>query len=399
MKKIIFSLVLSCLCFAPFALNAQIQSFAVKFTPTTVVRTANTYRIVGQVSDINGILNATNALVGDSLHMVQEKVIYALVLTTKHSASGTLLDATFTSLAPNLVSASPSQTVEGACNLARVNGKGYIAVASGLPNPLSGELENRFKQNVAGRYAQYPLTPTGVTSTGTSSGWNIYEEVNSALSITRTLPAALSTDLGSRITYKNVGNFSINIARNGTDLLNGATSTVSIAVGEAVSFLVVGGGQVAAYSNYNSSSVASVFAFNSLNSNGATVDYFTLTGTPVVTFTKASGVGTLSVTGGTVKWSKVQVDLNANTDVDGSGNFALVVNGLSSTNTAYEIPIAVLIDTKAGVPPSTTNWVYKNQGSAPVLSISASTIGSSITIKSVSALNSVGDNVSLVCKF
>jgi hypothetical protein len=136
-----------------------------------------------------------------------------------------------------------------------------------------------------------------------------------------------------------------------------------------------------------------------MNSNGATIEYFTLTGTPVVTFSKASGVGNLGVTGGTVKWSRVQVDLNTASDVDASGNFALVVNGLNSTNTAYELPIVQLVDTKAGVAPGTTNYTYKNQGSAPVMSVSNGTIGGSITIKSVSTLASVGGTVSLIAKF
>ena len=110
------------------------------------------------------------------------------------------------------------------------------------------------------------------------------------------------------------------------------------------------------------------------------VKYDILSGTPVLSYTIASGIGTLSVTGGTVNYRKLQADINTSTDVDGSGFFTLVVNNLP-TSTMFEYPFAQLIDTKAGVAPSTTAYQYKNSGSAPIMNITSATAGSSITIK------------------
>jgi hypothetical protein len=136
-----------------------------------------------------------------------------------------------------------------------------------------------------------------------------------------------------------------------------------------------------------------------IEQNGANVKYFVVSGTPVVTYTKSAGVGTVNVTGGVIEIDRVQVDLNSGAgDLDGSSFYTLIVNGLQSSS-MIQYPVAAFIDTKTGVAPSTTAHATRSPGSAPIVTISNATAGSSITIKSGSAVTIIGSHVTFVAKF
>lgn len=130
------------------------------------------------------------------------------------------------------------------------------------------------------------------------------------------------------------------------------------------------------------------------------VKYDILSGTPVLSYTIASGIGTLSVSGGTVNYRRIQANINDSTDVDGSSLFTLVINNLP-TSTMREYPIAELIYTNVATTPSTGNpYTYRNPQSAPALTIVGGTAGSSISIQTGAIAIGVNQPAaSLICVF
>ena len=129
------------------------------------------------------------------------------------------------------------------------------------------------------------------------------------------------------------------------------------------------------------------------------VKYDILSGTPVLSYTIASGVGTLTVSGGTIDLRRVQANINDSMDV-AAGLFTLVLSTLQ-TSTMFEYPVAELIFTNVAATPSSGNpYTYKNPNTAPALIITGGTAGSSITIQTGAISLGVNEPAaSLICSF
>lgn len=142
MKKILLAL---CLCFITIMTYAQNIEFATTFniTGTTNLVSGNTYSVTGNVLDFNNIYNGASVAVGDSLHYLEDGVIYAGVVTLITSTNGNQAVFRFLSTQSNL-NTSPSGSMSGQISLSRKNLQGYCAVPAGLNEALRWALENRF---------------------------------------------------------------------------------------------------------------------------------------------------------------------------------------------------------------------------------------------------------------
>ena len=129
------------------------------------------------------------------------------------------------------------------------------------------------------------------------------------------------------------------------------------------------------------------------------VKYDILSGTPILSYTLTSGVGTLTVSGGTIDLRRVQANINDSMDV-AAGLFTLVLSTLQ-TSTMFEYPVAELIFTNVAATPSSGNpYTYKNPNTAPALIITGGTAGSSITIQTGAISLGVNEPAaSLICSF
>jgi len=257
-------------------------------------------------------------------------------------------------------------------------------------------------KNTAGTGAPLDLTVAQVqtmladavvvtSSTGTSSAYATTEYVTAA--VTRTLPTAATSDIGKTITYKAVG-AAVTIAVGG-NTIDGASSSITIASGDSVTFAVRVANTVERVYSLTATSGGGLPV--RLRSNGADIKYVVISGTPTVTFTKSGGTGTVGVSGGVIEPLRVQVDFNTSTDTNGTNDFLLIVPTTQS-GTMLQYPTVMMVNTQSGVAPSTTEHLYKNQGSNPVFSVTAGTAGTSITIKAAGT-NILGTTATLVANF
>jgi len=230
------------------------------------------------------------------------------------------------------------------------------------------------------------------SSTGTSTGYSTTEYVTAA--VTRTLPTATTNDIGKTITYKAIG-ATVTVAV-GANTIDGASSSVTIASGDSMTFAVrVANSVERVYSLTAVSSGGS--APVRLRSNGGDIRYTVVSGSPTVTFTKASGIGTVGVSGGVIDVQRVQVNLATGSDLDGSNDFTLVVPTTQS-GTMLQYPIPIAVNTGNGDAPATTSHIYKNPASVPVFTIIAGTAGTSITVK-CTGVNGLGSTASIILNF
>ena len=131
-----------------FSVNAQNLTLAVKLNISgSSTNVGSSFTFGGTVIDDNGILNAADVLVGDSIFYLEEGIIYPLVITTKNSASGASLNVTCLSGTPSVTTA-PSGSISGQVAISRKTFTGYCSVPSGLNATLASAMENRFKQQV-----------------------------------------------------------------------------------------------------------------------------------------------------------------------------------------------------------------------------------------------------------
>jgi len=130
------------------SVNAQNLTLAVKLNISgSSTNVGSSFTFGGTVIDDNGILNAADVLVGDSIFYLEEGIIYPLVITTKNSASGASLNITCLAGTPSVTTA-PSGSISGQVAISRKTFTGYCSVPSGLNATLAAAMENRFKQQV-----------------------------------------------------------------------------------------------------------------------------------------------------------------------------------------------------------------------------------------------------------
>jgi len=129
-------------------------------------------------------------------------------------------------------------------------------------------------------------------------------------------------------------------------------------------------------------------------SNGAYIRYFVISGTPVVSFSRASGVGTISVTGGVIELSRFQINLVVPADCAADGSFT-VIAPTTQSGAFLQYPTTHVLNTASGQPPATAAHLVRSPGSTPVITFTAGTAGTSITMKT-GDLNIVGSSATIV---
>jgi hypothetical protein len=147
MKKILSIIALLAITVMSYAQNI---TFATTYNiiGTTSLVSGNTYTVIGNVTDFNGIYNGTSVAVGDSLFYMEDGIIYAGAVTLINSTSGNQVSFRFLST-DALLSTSPSATMSGQIIISRKNPQGYCAVPAGTNEGLRWSLENRFKKLLA----------------------------------------------------------------------------------------------------------------------------------------------------------------------------------------------------------------------------------------------------------
>jgi len=127
------------------------------------------------------------------------------------------------------------------------------------------------------------------------------------------------------------------------------------------------------------------------------VKYEILTGTPILSYIISSGTGTLTVSNGTIDVKRIQANIDTLSDT-ADGLFKLVISVLNNS-TMLEYPVVSLIYTVNNQAPSTVSpHIYRDIQSAPALTITESTLGSSISVKT-GDLTAAGTTASLICLF
>jgi len=135
--------------------------------------------------------------------------------------------------------------------------------------------------------------------------------------------------------------------------------------------------------------------------SGQTIDvkYFTISGSPVLAFTSASGVGALTVTGGVIEIDRVQVDTGAGKNAwDGSNKYKLTIPTANS-GAFLQYPLVNVFNTNGNTAPSTVApHLVRNPGSTPVVTFVGGTAGTNIEMLT-GDLSVVGAGASIVLKF
>ena len=135
--------------------------------------------------------------------------------------------------------------------------------------------------------------------------------------------------------------------------------------------------------------------------SGQTIDvkYFTISGSPTLAFTSASGVGALTVTGGVIEIDRVQVDTGAGKNAwDGSNKYKLTIPTANS-GAFLQYPLVNVFNTNANTAPtSVAPHLVRNPGSTPVVTFVGGTAGTNIEMLT-GDLSVVGAGASIVLKF
>lgn len=139
---------------------------------------------------------------------------------------------------------------------------------------------------------------------------------------------------------------------------------------------------------------------NLVRSNGTEIRYRVVTSNPTVTFTKSAGTGTVNVTGGTIEILSMQVDIVDPTDTTAGHTFTIVCNGLR-TRSYVRYPLTQWVNTNSGAAASSGQpHIYKATSSAPLVSVTSTTTGSSSAMTFVTGDVSVfGTTCSLIIVF
>ena len=131
--------------------------------------------------------------------------------------------------------------------------------------------------------------------------------------------------------------------------------------------------------------------------NGASIKYHVVSGSPVVTFTKAAGITEVVVTGGVIEISRVQVNFHPTNDTDGGGSISVKVPTTQS-GSMLQMPIPMWINTQNGSTPESVAFLYRNPATNPSFTVVGGTAGSFITVK-LTAVNGTGSSGTIVLNF
>ena len=133
-------------------------------------------------------------------------------------------------------------------------------------------------------------------------------------------------------------------------------------------------------------------------SNGADIKYSVISGTPVVSFSKVNGVGTISVSGGIIELVRVQITItNTSTDTDSNHDFS-VIAPTTQSGTVLQYPIVNIINTNNGQTPDIAAHVVKNPGSTPLVTFTSGTANSYIKM-TTGDLTILGSTATIVLLF
>ena len=121
-------------------------------------------------------------------------------------------------------------------------------------------------------------------------------------------------------------------------------------------------------------------------SGGADIKYFVSSGTPVVTFAKSGGVGTISVSGGTIELSRVQVDVVA---ADLSGDAFALIAPIVNSGAFLQYPSVTKINRQLGGAPGPGVEHIYSISNTPGVQVNLGTAGTTISVKviNVSSMN------------
>ena len=135
--------------------------------------------------------------------------------------------------------------------------------------------------------------------------------------------------------------------------------------------------------------------------SGQTIDvkYFVTSGTPVLSFASAGGVGTLTVTGGTIELDRIQVDTGAGKNAwDASNKYQLTLPTANS-GAFLQYPLTNVFNTNGNTAPTgVAPHLVRNPGSTPVVTFVGGTAGTNIVMLT-GDLSVVGVGASIVLKF
>lgn len=128
--------------------------------------------------------------------------------------------------------------------------------------------------------------------------------------------------------------------------------------------------------------------------NGGDVKYFVMSGTPVVTFTKSGGIGTVGVSGGTIELSRVQVNLTSS-DLS-SNTFKLIAPAVNTT--MFQYPDVTKINRQLGGNPDGTLKHTYDIDNNPQVSAVGGTAGTSIEVEVIN-INNMNTTCTLLYMF
>lgn len=237
--------------------------------------------------------------------------------------------------------------------------------------------------------------------TGSNTLGTILKHTNKATP-TRFAQVLLDDDTTMGLTYQVTGGQDIGfkIAPNTTTATSKTVvTTPNVALGTAIT------GQVLALQADGSTEYQTLVSggINRYLQNTANqlidVKYFILSGTPSLSFTSVSGVGTLTVTGGIIELDRVQVDTGAGKNAwDGVNKYKLILPTPSS-GSFLQYPMVNVINTNGNTTPTpAAAHLVRNPGSTPVVTYVGGTAGTNIEILT-GDLTIVGTGASIVLKF
>ena len=168
---------------------------------------------------------------------------------------------------------------------------------------------------------------------------------------------------------------------------NGTTGTpiklVNDATPTATQYYGTNSGSTLGY--YNLPSSGNVYP-SRITGSGYDVKYWIISGTPTVSFSKSGGIATVSVSGGAIELSRVQVDV---TSTDLSGDALIIVCPTTQSGSNYQYPQVTKINRQGGGAPTMGNEYLYSMNNNPQVEISAATAGTSISVKiiNISVMN------------